>query len=504
MRRSPRIADATFERRLFADNPLPMWVYDLETLRFLAVNNAACAKYGFSRDEFFAMTIRDIRPAEDVPDLKSSLNEPPPLSFDKKVWRHRCKGGSLILVEVSAHDILFEGRRARFIHPHDVTERILLERSLRESERGMERAQRLARLSHVVTGPAGEFESWSRTFASLIGVPDKGVPPTTRQWLELVHPEDRAAFRSMALEARRTGQRGEINYRLWRPDGQWIHVRQSTEPMAESDPRSAGARWFSTLQDVTSQRQAEEEVRRLNLELEGRVEERTRDLQAAVKGLEAFTYMVSHDLRAPLRAIDGFTAILAENLADGLDAENAGYLGRVTRNARQMGRLIDDLLAFARAGRQALRREPLDLVAIVAAKLQIFQEEVANRGIVVDVGEMPPCSGDPGLIAEVFQNLIENAIKYTRGCANSLITIGACTEGGVPAIFVRDNGAGFDMRHAEGLFEVFRRLHSEREFEGTGVGLAIVRQIVERHGGSIRAEARPGKGATFTFTIPGR
>jgi signal transduction histidine kinase len=257
-------------------------------------------------------------------------------------------------------------------------------------------------------------------------------------------------------------------------------------------------------------------IRKLNEELEHRVLERTAQLEAANKELESFSYSVSHDLRAPLRAIDGFSRILLEDYSVSLPDEGKAYLNLVRDNTRQMGQLVDDLLAFSRLGRLALTKQTVDPGKIVRLCLAEMEKEKEGRQLQIDIGDLPSCQADPTLLKQVWTNLLSNALKYTRKRDAARIEIGFLTQPRPVAnghatrpsgpsteavYFVKDNGAGFDMKYAHKLFGVFQRLHRAADYDGTGVGLAIVQRIINRHGGRVWADAQPNLGATFSFTV---
>ena len=247
-----------------------------------------------------------------------------------------------------------------------------------------------------------------------------------------------------------------------------------------------------------------EKVEHARAELEHRVESRTAELSLANRELEAFSYSVSHDLRAPVRAISGFVQILEEDHGDKLDAEGKRSLERVKINARRMGHLIDDLLAFSQIGRTPMVRQRVDMSELAQGIVEEAVRTAAPRTIDFTVDTLPPAFGEPSLINQVLVNLVANAVKFTGRRERASIRIGSQPDGHTAtAYFVRDNGAGFDMRHADKLFGVFQRLHKPEDFEGTGVGLAIIERVITRHGGRVWAEGEVDKGATFYFTLPG-
>jgi len=238
-------------------------------------------------------------------------------------------------------------------------------------------------------------------------------------------------------------------------------------------------------------------------ELEQRVEARTAELSSANRELEAFSYSVSHDLRAPVRAIVGFVQILEEDHGEKLDAGARRSLERVKVNARRMGDLIDDLLAFSQIGRTPMSRQRINMLQLAQSVVDEALRTAAPRAIAFTVEPLPPAFGEPSLINQVFVNLVANAVKFTGRRDHAAVTIGSRPDGnGATAYFVRDNGAGFDMRHADKLFGVFQRLHKPEDFEGTGVGLAIIDRVITRHGGRVWAEGQVDAGATFYFSLP--
>ncbi len=358
-------------RLLFAGNPVPMWVYDLESLEFMEVNDAAVSHYGYSREEFLSMRLADIRPAEDVKLLYEKLGRERKILDESGPWRHRLKDGRIIRVQTTSHLLTWNGRQSSLV----------------------------------------------------------------------------------------------------------------------------------VVQDISLRLRVEEEIRQLNSELEQRVAERTRQLEASNKELEAFTYSVSHDLRAPLRHVDGFSKLLVEEHRAELSADALDYVATIRDSVVQMGTLIDDLLNLGRVGRKPLVMEVAGLNSLVDEVRRDLMRANPDREIEWKVDTLPFVECDPGLMKQVFVNLLTNAVKFTRPRKPAIIAVGVTDQDGARAIFVRDNGVGFSMKYANKLFGVFQRLHRSEDFEGTGVGLATVQRIINKHGGRVWAQAELDKGATFYFTV---
>jgi light-regulated signal transduction histidine kinase (bacteriophytochrome) len=308
-------------------------------------------------------------------------------------------------------------------------------------------------------------------------------------------PEERDALRSLVRSAGGAVMRGE--FRHLTKDGRQIDV-EAVGHLVKWRGRPAR---LVMLNDVTERNRTQQELERLNRELEDRVRSRTEQLEAANKELEAFSYSVSHDLRAPVRHIDGFVKLLERELPPATE-KTAHYLRTIAASSQRMAALIDDLLALSRTGRAPLEMRTVQLRPLVDEVILDLKPDVARRRIEWRIGPLPAVRGDASLLRVVLQNLLDNAVKYTRPQRAALVEIGAQRlQDGETAVYVRDNGVGFDMRYADRLFGVFQRLHRADEFEGTGIGLATARRVIHRHGGRIWGEGEPGRGASFYFTV---
>jgi PAS domain S-box-containing protein len=421
--------------------------------------------------------------------------------------------GSTISVLASLKSIPLEGRDGLCLVATDLTERKRAEETIR--------SQAIEHTTLISTTSDGYWLFNEQGRLLDVNNPYIEMSGYSRAELLRTHIADLEALESAQEIGKRiqrvvnTGfERFETRHR--RKDGQLFDVEVSASHVPGT------GRFLLFVRDISRRKAAEEEVRRLNQELESRVEQRTAQLQAANRELESFSYSVSHDLRAPLRAINGFAQLLIEEHGSSLPSEAQAQLREIRSNAIHLGNLVDDLLEFARLGRQHLKKTLVNPKEIIDRVLEQMRVQVQERSAQVSVAEMPPFEADPQLMWQVFLNLIGNALKYTRGRPRPRIEIGAASlaslrqrltaaeQQAIPAdlsdpaaavYFVRDNGAGFDMRYADQLFQVFHRLHRQDEFEGTGVGLATVRRVIQKHGGQVWAFGEPGKGASFYFTL---
>jgi PAS domain S-box-containing protein len=355
----------------------------------------------------------------------------------------------------------------------------------------------------VAADETGKFVLWNPAATRIVGLSAANVPPA--QWTEHFGtylpdtvtpfpPEQNPLLRAIRGEAC-TVEMYVRNAEL--ETGVWIESTGS--PLKGNDGVVRGG--VVAFRDITQRKTAEGEIRRLNEELEERVAERTAQLAAANQELEAFTYSVSHDLRAPLRHIGGFSRILIEDFGPRMDAAAQQHLQRIADGVQRMGLLVDELLNLARVGRHALHLQPTELNSVIDDVVSLLQPETEGRAVTWKIAQLPPAECDPILIKQVFQNLLANALKFTRTREQAVIEISCQPKNGQMAIAVRDNGVGFNMKYSDKLFGVFQRLHRAEEFEGTGIGLATVHRIVHKHGGRIWAEAEMDQGATFYFAL---
>jgi PAS domain S-box-containing protein len=381
-------------------------------------------------------------------------------------------------------------------------ERVVAQRTqeLRASREQLKRAVESGSIGlWELDASAAELE-WNEQCNQIYGTPAGTHRIALSRFAALIDASDRDATMQALHAAQADRSSLRIEHRITAPNGgvRWVVIVGRTI----LDAAGATLPLRGAMLDVTERREAEEAVRLLNATLERRVEDRTAALEAANRELESFSYSVSHDLRAPLRGIDGWSLALVEDYGAVLDETGRGYLQRVRAETHRLGLLIDDLLKLSRTTRAELRPETIDLSALVTDTAQRVAATRPDSHVQFACQPGLTADADRGLLEAVLFNLLDNAWKFSAKASAPRVEFGLAATPRGPAFFVRDNGAGFDMRHARNLFGVFQRMHAQEEFPGTGIGLATVRRIIQRHGGAIWAESEPGKGATFFFTLP--
>lgn len=392
----------------------------------------------------------------------------------------------------------------------EISQRLVIEKELEAAKHAVENQLALKRmqLANIVESSAdaiigigldGNISSWNPAAERMFGY---RAAEAMQNSITLLYPAELRATEAEIIAFISRGERLEHfeTVRLHK-DGSRIDVSLSLAPIRDKQGNIVGV--SNIVRDVTERKAAEEEIRRLNTELEHRVEERTTELQAANRELDAFAYAVSHDLRAPLRAMSGFSQALQEDYGDALSGEARDYLDEIIQASRKMGELIDGILTLSRSTRGELRRDVIDLSALADGIRQELMRSEPERRVAWHIEPGLTALGDVRMIEAVLRNLLGNAWKYSARAATPCIRFYAQQIDGAQYFCIADNGAGFDMAHADRLFKPFQRLHRQDEFQGLGIGLATVQRIIHRHGGEISAAAVPGEGATFSFTLPG-
>jgi PAS domain S-box-containing protein len=514
--------------------------------RLLRVNRALCTMLGYSADELTRIDFASVTHPDDLAANWAAVQSL--LAGEKATWtaekRFLRKDGSVVWAGVVSSLRRDEaGRPVCFMtHIQDISEKRRVEEALRASEARFRDAFLLSPDAvNINRLDDGRYVSVNASFTRIMGYAAEEVLGRTSTEIGIwKDPGDRtrliaqlsAEGRVENFEAPFRGKDGSSRFGLMsaaviqlegephilsvtrdltdrkRLEEQALTVQTERLRVLEEADRSRRA-LLSLVEDLTrtesALRRSEGEFRRLSEELEVRVEERTSQLERTNRELEAFSYSVSHDLRAPLRAIDGFSRMVVDRYGAGIDTEGKRLLGVVRDNATRMARLIDDLLAFSRSGRSEMHFSRLDMSEMARAA---FAEAVPDPAQVAKVdfrvGDLPSAQGDAALLRQVWVNLLSNAVKFSVGKERPVVEVEGALEGDLAVYRVRDNGAGFDMAYAGKLFGVFQRLHGMNEFDGTGVGLALVQRIVSRHGGRAWAEGAVGRGATVSFELPAK
>ncbi len=469
------------------------------------INKSELNLLGYSRDEIVGKkTWGDLIAAEDLPTFeqhkKNLLEKGYVENLQYSVIR---KDGTRRSVILNARAFFDDQDRMLYTLGNvvDMTEKILAEKELNEAYRRLN--------YHIQNTPLGFVEwddhfrvtDWSPGAERIFGWSREEVRGKLREEWPLVHEDDRI-FVQNEMDEMLAGRerRNVVSNRNYTRNGDVRHCEWYNSALLDDKGRLVSV--MSLIHDITEQVRAREEIRKLNASLEEKVRERTRELEMANRELESFAYSVSHDLRAPLRGIDGFSRALEEQYADKLDQRGLTYLDRVRKASQRMGMLIDDILMLSRITRQELTMEQVDLGIISTEILEALREKEPGRNVRFDIAENLTVTGDPRLLRILMQNLLDNAWKYSSNRERAFIEVGSAEMDGKRCVFVRDNGVGFNMKYLDKMFIPFQRLHTQEEFPGTGVGLATVQRIINRHGGSISAESRENEGTEFYFFLP--
>jgi PAS domain S-box-containing protein len=493
----------------FDNAPIGMAVVAPDSRR-LQVNKALCAMLGFTQAELLSDEAHHITHPEDL--TEDLVERGRCLAGEKMTYqrekRYVHRDGRIVWAHLTCTLVRDgDGRPLHFISQvQDITERKLAEQRLRDTQAFLHMAAQMGRLGAWAYDVRARSVIWSGELCAIHEI-RPGSMPRPRDVLAFFAPEWRDAMRTVLRACVRNGTPFDVEAQVITARGRLVWVRVIGE--AEWDARGRVCRLQGACQDITETKRdatarnaAQQEILRLNAELEERVAQRTAQLEAANRELEAFSYSIAHDLRAPLSSIDGFSQVLEES-GGKIPAERAShYLSRIRAAVRHMGDLTDGLLALANLSRAAMRDDAVDLSALARAALASCREREPARAVDSHIAQSLPVRGDPRLLSQVVGNLVGNAWKFTALRERARIEVGSEVDAqGRRVYFVRDNGAGFDMAFASRMFEAFQRMHSQTEFPGTGIGLAIVHKIVTRHGGRIWAKSAPQQGATLFFTL---
>jgi|GEM_PF-1769751 len=491
-------------RAMIENAPEAIVVFDLDTGLFIDVNPQAEKFFSLSREELLKLGPAGLSP-ELQPDgtpsqekarekIASALRGETPI-FE---WLHRDGRGEDLPCEIRLMRLPDNGKslvRATLI---GIKDRLAAEKSRLESERALAQAQAIAHMGSFVFDPEAGTSTWSDEMYRLFERPLGSETISRDDFYKIVPPADRAVLLEIHKKIHsRENASGEFQVIL--PSGTMRHLHMTVD--IQRNIPSDKMIIVGTFLDITERKKAELEVRALNQELEFRVKSRTAELEAANRSLESFSYSVSHDLRAPLRSMDGFSKALAEQYGSVLDGEARDYLARIRRASQRMAGLIDDLLELTRLTRKEMRGEPIDLSAMAEEVAETLKLSFPERKVDCEIVPGMKTFGDPGLAHVILLNLLGNAWKFTSKASSPRITMGPVVWKGRNAFRIADNGAGFDMAYAHKLFGPFQRLHSREEFEGNGIGLALVEKIVARHDGFLDAQGKVDQGAEFYFSL---
>jgi PAS domain S-box-containing protein len=481
--------------RIFTLNPLPLLVSDIESGKIAQVNDAGEKFFGTGREEIIGKNKIELglHLTAEQKELLNRIKHDDSRIKSLEVELANAKGEIKEAI-LSVDKILLGNRESLLLAFSDITERKRAEEEMLRVNQFLDTIlENIPNMIFVKDAKELRFLRFNKAGEKLVGMSrDQLIGKNDFDFF----PKDQAeAFTGKDKEVLKGDEVIDIPEEpIQTTNGErWLH----TKKIPIKDKSGNPAYLLGISEDITERKKTEEKIIRLNHELERNLAE----LEIANKELEAFSYSVSHDLRAPLRAIHGYTKIISEDYLATADEEAKEMMLAVMHNAKKMGQLIDDLLSFSRIGKKDLQLSTVNMNELVQTILNELKSSMPHPGATISVLDLPPAKGDSTLIGQVLTNLISNAIKYSSKKENPQIEIGSKVIDNEPAYYVKDNGVGFDMKYYDKLFGVFQRLHSMTEFEGTGVGLALVKRIVNRHGGKVWGESKQGEGTTFYFTL---
>jgi PAS domain S-box-containing protein len=479
-------------RLLFESNPHPVWVYDLDTLGIIDVNEAAIRNYGYSREEFLTLTIRDIRPAEDVPAVLESVAKSGTMLEENRIWRHRTKNGTLLDVEVTSHPLVYAGRNARLVVSTDITKRKQAEEALRLSE---ERFRMLVSgvkdYAIFMLDPDGRVATWNAGAERFKGYQEQEI--VGQPFSQFYTPEDNARMKP-AEELRVAAAEGRVEDEGWRvrKDGSHFWANVVITALRDSQGKLLG---FSKItQDITERKQTQEALVKAKEEAE-----------RSNKFKDQFLSTMSHELRTPLNAVLGFSDLLSEERYGPLNERQQRYITHIHTGGKHLLRLINDILDLSKieAGRLQLAIESVPVDGSFAEVIDTLRPlaDKKSQSLTLHGSSDLSVRADSTRFKQILMNLLGNAIKFTP--ERGTIDLAAEQLGDMVRVEIRDSGPGIPLEEQQRIFEAFHRLQqSEKGVEGTGLGLAITRRLVELHGGHLSLESKPGSGSCFYFTLP--
>lgn len=484
-------------RILFYNHSIPSWIYDEETLEFLEVNDAAITHYGYSREEFLSLNFKNILSVSEM-DKYENFNKKEAShqhKSEKKLWLHKKKSGELFYAEISSHPINYLGRKAQLVLSIDRTEQTIAEQELRRSN------ERFVFLSQTTFDAIWDWDlqtnetTWNEGVVTMFALKDASEAKKQNWWSHHIHPDDRERVEAkIKYHIENNIARWEDEYRI-KAGNNYKYINDRGYIICNEDNKPV--RMIGAMQDLTERKAHEDMLQNLNTSLE----KRAKELAESNAELERFAYVASHDLQEPLRMVTSFLQLLEKRYKDKLDQKAHEYIDYAVDGAERMKRLILDLLEYSRVNSSKGEVENVDVNEIVKDLMLTYKNFLLETDGTINSKHLPVIKGNKTQILQLFQNIIGNACKY-KSSLPPVIDISCEEEKTFYKFSIKDNGIGIDPRFFHKIFIIFQRLHNRDEYTGTGIGLAICKKIIDKHGGKIWVTSTPGEGSTFYFTLP--